>query len=249
MCFALRVFHLVSPPRKRCRGELALHFCCFSGLGRAGPLKLLLNPLQPGLNLGEAEGWELWLLPNLPQTVLLSSALASPRTLEPSTPSQGQGDETRTYPTSPQPQDGEGQPLWPHPFCSESLPLSLVLFFEVGHEVYGGIAKISQNWGPWPEGSYKQKIQQSHAVKMEENRLRLPSGERAGGKHWESGISKCKPLYREWINNTLLHYGTGNYIQYHVINHYGKEFLKEYVYINTYITESLCCTMEIYKTL
>lgn len=146
MCFALRVFHLVSPPCKLCRGELALHFCCLSGLGRAGPLKLLLNLLQPGLNSGKAEECELWLLPNLPQTVLMSSALASPRTFEPSTPSQGQDDETRTYPTSPLPQDGEGQPLWPHPFCSESLPLSLSLFI-----FWGGTRSIMWNYNDLTE--------------------------------------------------------------------------------------------------
>lgn len=67
MCFALRVFHLASPPCELCRGQLG----CVSGSGRACPLKLLLNLLQPGLNSGEAEGCELRLLPNLPQTVLM----------------------------------------------------------------------------------------------------------------------------------------------------------------------------------
>ena len=64
------MFHLASLPCKLCRGQLELHFCCLSGSGRACPLKLLLNLLQPGLNSGEAEGCELRLLPNLPQTTL-----------------------------------------------------------------------------------------------------------------------------------------------------------------------------------
>ena len=49
------------------------------------------------------------------------------------------------------------------------------------------------------------------------------------GKDWEFGISRCKLLYIEWINNKVLLYSTGNYIQYPVINHNGKEYEKEYI--------------------
>ena len=45
-----------------------------------------------------------------------------------------------------------------------------------------------------------------------------------GGMDWESGISRCKLLYREWINNKVLLCSTGNYIQYSVMNHNGKEY-------------------------
>ena len=45
-----------------------------------------------------------------------------------------------------------------------------------------------------------------------------------GGMDWEFGIRRCKLLYIEWINNRALLYSTGNYIQYPVINHNGKEF-------------------------
>ena len=44
---------------------------------------------------------------------------------------------------------------------------------------------------------------------------------------WEFGISRCKLLYIEWINNKVLQYSTGNYIQYPVINHNGKEYGEE----------------------
>ena len=40
-------------------------------------------------------------------------------------------------------------------------------------------------------------------------------------------------LYREWIKNKILLYNIGNYIEYPVINHKGKENEKEYVYIYT----------------
>ena len=41
-------------------------------------------------------------------------------------------------------------------------------------------------------------------------------------KDWEFGISRDKLLCTEWINNKVLLYSTGNYIQYHVINYNGK---------------------------
>ena len=50
--------------------------------------------------------------------------------------------------------------------------------------------------------------------------LWLPRGrENRGAKKWEFGINKCNLLY------ILLH-SKGNYIQYPVINHNGKEYKK-----------------------
>ena len=44
-------------------------------------------------------------------------------------------------------------------------------------------------------------------------------------------INRCKILYIVWINNKVLLYSTGNYIQYHVINHNGKKYEKNiYMY-------------------
>ena len=48
-----------------------------------------------------------------------------------------------------------------------------------------------------------------------------------GGRDWEFGISRCKLLYTEWIENKVLLYRTGTYIQYPMINHNGKEYEKE----------------------
>ena len=48
---------------------------------------------------------------------------------------------------------------------------------------------------------------------------------------WEFGVSRCKLLSIGWINNKDLLYSTGNYIQYPVINHNGKEYEKECVYM------------------
>ena len=53
-----------------------------------------------------------------------------------------------------------------------------------------------------------------------------------GGMEWEVRVSRCKLLYMEWISSKVLLYSTGNYIQYPVINHNGKEYKKiMYIYV------------------
>ena len=53
---------------------------------------------------------------------------------------------------------------------------------------------------------------------------------------WEIGVSRCKLLYIEWINDKVLaqrtifnivEYSTEKYIQYPMINHNGKEHKKK----------------------
>ena len=67
-------------------------------------------------------------------------------------------------------------------------------------------------------------------------------GEGGGrGIDWEFGINRCKQLYIGWINNKVVLQSTGNYTEYLVINHNGKECDKEYICI----TESFCCMAEI----
>ena len=72
------------------------------------------------------------------------------------------------------------------------------------------------------------------------------------GMDWEFGISRCKLVYLEWINNNVLLYSPGNYIQYPAINHNGKENEKRihiYTHIHIHKIESLCCRAEINTTL
>ena len=42
-------------------------------------------------------------------------------------------------------------------------------------------------------------------------------------------------LYAEWINNEVLLFSTGNYIQYPMIDYNGKEYEKKYMYIQVYL--------------
>ena len=73
----------------------------------------------------------------------------------------------------------------------------------------------------------------------------VAKGERARDREG-SGVWG-KPLYIEWISNKVLLYSTGNYIQYPVINHNGKEYAKEC--ICTCVAASLCCAAGFNTTL
>ena len=78
-----------------------------------------------------------------------------------------------------------------------------------------------------------------------QNRLVVVKGER---EMREFRISRCEPLYTEWLNNELLLYSTGNYIQYPMINHNGKEYFKN-VSIYICVTGSHCCVAKFSTTL
>ena len=62
-------------------------------------------------------------------------------------------------------------------------------------------------------------------------------------------------IHIDWIKNKVLLYSTEKYIQYLVINHNGKEYVKENMYMHTYIcwyvciAESFCSTTAINTTL
>ena len=51
------------------------------------------------------------------------------------------------------------------------------------------------------------------------------------GMGWEFGVSRCKLICVEWMNNKVLLYSTGIYIKYPGIKHNGKEYKKECVYV------------------
>lgn len=47
------------------------------------------------------------------------------------------------------------------------------------------------------------------------------------GTEWESGVSRCKLVHIEWINDKVLLLLQGSCIQHLVINHNGKELRKK----------------------
>ena len=71
------------------------------------------------------------------------------------------------------------------------------------------------------------------------NRLAVAKAGRGGMS--EFGISRCKLLYREFINNKILLYSSGNCIDYQTIM---ENNIKKNIYIYICIIESLCCIAE-----
>ena len=55
------------------------------------------------------------------------------------------------------------------------------------------------------------------------------------GKGW-----RCKLVYIGWLNSKVLLYNAGNYIQYPVINHNGKEYEKEGMCVYIYVCVLVC---------
>ena len=50
------------------------------------------------------------------------------------------------------------------------------------------------------------------------------------GMDGKFGVSRCKLIHLEWINNRVLLYSTGNYIQSPGTDHDGRNIKKEYIY-------------------
>ena len=64
---------------------------------------------------------------------------------------------------------------------------------------------------------------------------------------WQFGVDRCKLLHLEGISNEVLLYRIENYIQFLKIEHDGRQYEKNNVYI--FMTGSLCWTAEINTTL
>ena len=122
------------------------------------------------------------------------------------------------------------------PFAATWMDLDIIILSEVSQKEKDKYHTVlltceSKIWHKW---TYLRNRNRLTGI---ENRLVVARGERrGGGLDWEFGISRCKLLYKEWINNKFLLYSTGNYIQYPVINHNGKEYEKEPMYMYNWIT-------------
>ena len=62
---------------------------------------------------------------------------------------------------------------------------------------------------------------------------------------WESGDNRCKLLPLGQISNEVLLYSTGNYVQSLMMEHDGKLWEKNNVYMCVCMTGSLCCIVEL----
>ena len=48
---------------------------------------------------------------------------------------------------------------------------------------------------------------------------------------WDFGVNRCKVFHLEWISSEVLLYSTGNYVQSPGIDHDGREYKREYIYV------------------
>jgi len=62
-----------------------------------------------------------------------------------------------------------------------------------------------------------------------QNRWLVAKGEGVGEEmEWEVGVSRCRLLCTEWINNVVLLCNTGNYTQYPMVNYSQQECISTY---------------------
>ena len=90
-------------------------------------------------------------------------------------------------------------------------------------------------------------LQNRNKVTDVENKLMVAKEEGVGGgMEWEDGVSRCELLYMECINNKVLLFSIGNHSQYLMINHNGKEYKKECIYIYMCVYTYICVCVYIY---
>ena len=115
------------------------------------------------------------------------------------------------------------------PFAATWMDLEIIILSEVSQkekDIYYMISLIC-GISNMTQINISTKQKQTHRHR---GQLWLPRGRESGGRNGV-GVSRCKLVYIEWINNKVLLYRTGNYIQYPVINHNGKEYKKECMYM------------------
>ena len=74
-----------------------------------------------------------------------------------------------------------------------------------------------------------------------------PTHRNKSGMDGEFGVSRCKPVLLEWISHAVLLYCPGNSGWSLVMAQDGGE--SEQKNVGVYMTESLCCTAEMERTL
>ena len=111
------------------------------------------------------------------------------------------------------------------PFAATRMQLEIIILSEVSQKEKDKYHMISLICGIYNMAQMNLSTKQKLTYRHREQTCGYQGGG-GRGKDWEFGVSRCKLLHLEWINNKVLLSSTGNYIQYPRINHNGKEYHK-----------------------
>ena len=95
----------------------------------------------------------------------------------------------------------------------------------------------------WVKCSNQKKVY----ARLGEQTCGCRGGGGGSGMDWESGVNRCQLLHLEWISSELLLYSPGNCIYSLAMEHAGGQCEKKNFHMC--VTGSLCCTVEIDRTL
>ena len=116
------------------------------------------------------------------------------------------------------------------PFAATWKDLEMIILSEVSQRKTNIISyRLSVESKLWHKWTY---LWNRNRLTGTENRLVVAKGGEVVERRIGSLGLVDANYYIEWINNKVLLYSTGNYIQYPVINHSGKEKEKEYIEID-----------------
>ena len=113
--------------------------------------------------------------------------------------------------------------------CRHSSGLTSICVLPANYNKSSSVKRNKKIWHKWTHLWNRNRLTDI------QNRLMVAS-QGQGREDGEFGISRCKLLYIEQINNKVLLYSTRNCIQYPLINHNGREYEKAYLYMYIWIT-------------
>ena len=108
------------------------------------------------------------------------------------------------------------------PFAATWMQIEIIILSEVSQKQKDKYYYISFICGFYNTTQMNLSMKQKQNCRRREQTGGCQGGGGGRGMDWVFAISRCKLVYIEWINNKVLLYSAGNYIQHPVINHNGK---------------------------
>ena len=109
------------------------------------------------------------------------------------------------------------------PFAATWMQLEIIILSEVSHKEKDKCHMISLICGIYNMAQMNLSTKQKQTHRHRDQTCGF-WGQGGRGMDWEFGVGRCKLLHLEWINDKVLLYSTGKYIQSPGINHNGKEY-------------------------